>query len=70
LERLLVGKIAIDHIPIIKELQFRHVLKPVPIVPRYLRDARAIERLERLRNGNDSVVDLVSQATTENGVNT
>ena len=49
LNPLLVGKMAVEHIPIIKELQYRNVLKPVPIVPRYLQDAAALERLERLR---------------------
>ena len=68
LNPLLVGKMAVEHIPIIKELQYRKVLKPAPIVPRYMQDAGAIERLERLRGGNGSVVDLVSQPTTENGV--
>ena len=33
LEPLFVGKIATDHIPIIRELQYRHVLKPVRCVP-------------------------------------
>ncbi len=61
LNPLLVGKMAVEHIPIIKELQYRKVLLPVPIVPRYLQDATAIERLERLRGSNGSVVDLVSE---------
>ena len=49
LNPLLVGKMAVEHIPIIKELQYRKVLKPAPIMPRYLQDAAAIERLARLR---------------------
>ena len=40
LNPLLVGKMAIEHIPIIKELQYRNVLKPAPIVPRYLQNFR------------------------------
>ncbi len=63
LKTLLVGKMAVEHIPIIKELQYRHVLKPVPIIPRYLQDAAAQERLALLRNRNMSVVDLVSPAS-------
>ncbi len=68
LEPLVVGKIAVEHIPIIKDLQYREVLKPVPIVPRYLLDAAAIKRLEFLRQKNVSVLDLVSQSTLTNGV--
>ena len=32
---------AVEHIPIIKELQYRKVLKPAPIVPRYLQNSGA-----------------------------
>jgi uncharacterized protein (TIGR02421 family) len=64
---LFVGKMAVEHIPIIKELQYRKVLTPAPIVPHYLQDAAAVERLELLRGGNASVADLVSQIATKNG---
>lgn len=57
---LLVGKIAVQHIPIIRELQYRNVLKPVPITPRHLQNPSATERLEQLRAGDGSVMDLVS----------
>lgn len=60
LNPLLVGKMAIDHIPTIKELQYRKVLNPAPIVPRYMQDPVSLERLERLRNSSASVVDLVN----------
>jgi len=60
LNPLLVGKMAVEHIPIIKELQYRKVLKPVPMIPRYLRDQDALARLEQLRGGTHSVVDFVS----------
>ena len=68
LNPLLVGKIAAEHIPIIRELQYRKVLVPAPIVPRYLQDPAAVERLGRLRGGDDSVVDLVSQDLPKRGV--
>jgi len=58
---LIVGKMAVDHIPIIKELQYRNVLNPTPIVPRYMRDDAALERLDALRGGTGSVVDLVTK---------
>ena len=68
LQPLLMGKIAVEHIPIIKELQLRDVLQPAPLTPRYLTDAAALERLEQLRGSDISVLDLVSRPTAENGV--
>jgi uncharacterized protein (TIGR02421 family) len=60
LKPLMVGKMAVDHIPIIKELQYRKVLKPAPIVPRYMQDPDAGVRLEKLRGTGGTVVDLVA----------
>ena len=51
IEPLLVGKIAANHVPIVRELQWRGVLHPAPMVPRYLRQPDTIERLTRLRRG-------------------
>lgn len=62
LEPLLVGKIAADHIPIIDELQHRGVLQPAAIRPHYLQDKNTAERLEQLRSGNYSVLDLMRQS--------
>ncbi len=39
LNPLLVGKIAVEHIPIINELQYRDVFKPVPVLPRQSNDS-------------------------------
>ncbi|MGB5502046.1 MAG: flavohemoglobin expression-modulating QEGLA motif protein [Polyangiales bacterium] len=61
LKPLFAGKLAAEHIPIIKELQYRKVLKPIPIVPRYMKDPTAIERLEQLRQSSASVVDLIGK---------
>ena len=63
---LLVGKLAIEHIPIVKERQYRKVLKPAALVPRYLQDSAAISRLEGLRGGNGSVMDLVTEDCDNN----
>ncbi len=60
LRTLMVGKLAAKHIPIIKELQYRNVLKSIPLVPRYLQDADALQRLEALRGSQASVLDLVN----------
>ncbi|MEX2514492.1 MAG: tyrosine/phenylalanine carboxypeptidase domain-containing protein [Cyclobacteriaceae bacterium] len=51
LSLLYIGKIALDHVPLIKELQFRKILKPQPLVPRYMTQKNAVERLDRVRKG-------------------
>ena len=51
LEPLFIGKIAEKHIPIINELRQRGILRPIPLLPRYLNTERAQERLELVRNG-------------------
>jgi uncharacterized protein (TIGR02421 family) len=58
LERLLVGKIAARHVPIIRELRLRGVLKDPPLRPRYLDMPEATARLERVKRGI-GVQDLV-----------
>jgi uncharacterized protein (TIGR02421 family) len=59
LNPLWVGKMAIEHIPIIKELQYRNVLKQVPMLPRFLQNEAALGRLAQLRGSNSTVRDLV-----------
>lgn len=51
LEPLFIGKIAEKHIPIIKELQEREVLGPLPTLPRYLKEEEGLRRLQRVREG-------------------
>ncbi len=51
LERLFIGKIALAHLPIIRELQWRRVLEPVPLTPRYMRRPETAAKLERLARG-------------------
>ena len=48
---LYAGKISLSHISIMKELEFRRILKPVPLLPRYLKNEDAVSRLQNLRNG-------------------
>jgi len=55
---LFVGKIAAAHIPIIRELQWRNVLKPAPLQPRYMQASQTTSRLETLRQGC-TILDLV-----------
>ena len=57
LEVLFVGKLALDHIPLIQDLLDREVLQPPWVRPRWLDVPGAQERLARLRAGA-SVTDL------------
>jgi uncharacterized protein (TIGR02421 family) len=58
LEPLFVGKIAIDHIPIMEELRLRRVLRPAPVQPLYLERQGVLGRLAGLRDGRLSVLEL------------
>jgi len=60
LEPLFVGKIAVEHIPLVRELTLREVLRPPPITPHYLDRPEARDRLQRLRSGL-AVRDLVQR---------
>ena len=56
LETLLVGKIAVDHTPVIEELQRRRALVPPPLRPSYLDHPDTHYRLERLRTIDDLTI--------------
>lgn len=58
LEPLYVGKIAVEHVPVINELHWRGVLRQAPLVPRYLLRPDTAERLDGLRRGV-TVLDLI-----------
>lgn len=58
IEPLLVGKIAVEHIPIVQELLLCGVLKSPPLRPRYLEDSVALQRLEAI-TPETTVLDLV-----------
>ena len=51
LDPLLVGKLALDHIPLVQDLLDRGVLQPAWVRPRWLDVPGAQERLDRLRAG-------------------
>lgn len=57
LETLFVGKIGLQHLEVVNELQWREVLVPPPFRPRYFELPEAKTRLERLRGGAQ-VIDL------------
>jgi len=67
IEPLVVGKVAADHIPLIRELRLRRVLDAPPLRPRYLNDSRTLHRLERLRQGL-SVLQLIEGKIDEDRV--
>lgn len=58
LEPFFIGKITPDHASDIADLQARGVLRPPPLVPRWVTMDGASERLDAIRQGM-SVVDLV-----------
>jgi uncharacterized protein (TIGR02421 family) len=51
LKPLYLGKIALKHVPIIEELRYRGVLREPPLIPRFLDEPAARERLEAVRRG-------------------
>lgn len=61
LEPLYIGKITADDIPLIRELQWRQVLRSAPLKPRYVENVAATEKLVRLRNGV-TVLDLIKRS--------
>jgi len=58
IEPLFIGKISADYIALVEELQWREVLKPIPLWPRYLDKPDAQARLQRVREGL-TVFDLI-----------
>ncbi len=51
IESLFIGKIGAQHIPVIRELRWRGVLKAPPLLPRYMNSPEALDRLEHVRGG-------------------
>lgn len=51
LDPLYVGKITEAYLPIVQELQFRNILKPIPLKPRYLSNEVAKEKIKTLQKG-------------------
>ncbi|HKX13342.1 MAG TPA: flavohemoglobin expression-modulating QEGLA motif protein [bacterium] len=60
LEQLFIGKIAASHVPVIKELQWRGVLRPPPLLPRYLQYPEARERLKQICQ-ESNVLELMAK---------
>jgi hypothetical protein len=60
LDPLLIGKVPLDFVPLVQELQWRGVLRPPRLQPRWLTAPGSAERLEAIRAGLD-ILDLVPQ---------
>lgn len=58
LEPLLVGKIAVEHISIVRELLLCGVLRTPPLRPKYLDSPAAVERLQKIHS-KTTVLDLI-----------
>ena len=61
LSPLFVGKITAADISLIRELQWRQVLHPAPLKPRYMDHPKTAEKLARLREGL-TVLDLIKRS--------
>ena len=51
-------KVALEHVPIVRELLARGILRQPVWRPRYMEDPKTVERLETIRRGI-SVLDLL-----------
>lgn len=56
--KLFIGKMAVSHIPMVDELLHRGILIPPKVLPRYLADPQALDRLEHVKHGM-TVQDLL-----------
>lgn len=60
LEPLYVGKIALEHVPLVQELRRRGIVHPPAVLPRFLDDADAALRLQRTRD--HSLLEFITEA--------
>jgi uncharacterized protein (TIGR02421 family) len=58
-EPLYVGKIALEHVPLVQELRRRGVVGPPALLPRFWDDAESAQRLDRCRQS--SLLELVEE---------
>jgi uncharacterized protein (TIGR02421 family) len=61
LDPLFLGKVALHHLPALRELRWREYLQPAPLEPRHLDSPHARDRLLRIRGGL-ALADLINQA--------
>ncbi len=58
---LFVGKLARDHVPVVRELLLRGVLREPPLRPRYMDYPGVSDKLELLRRDGVTVLDLMNE---------
>ena len=61
---LWMGKVAFEHLPVMRELLNRKVLIPAPLKPRYMQEQRTNDLLDQLRKGA-SPLDLIEGTIDE-----
>jgi len=61
LQRLYLGKLSLEQLPLIEELQWRKVVKPAQLLPRFLQEEDAQQRLSRIQQGM-TVFDIMKEA--------
>lgn len=57
IEPLFIGKLAVEHVPVMRELVYREILKTPPLTPRYMTHPSASKTLAAVREGI-TVLDL------------
>ena len=62
LELLYCGKIALQHLPLLQELRWREVIKPIALTPRVFETAEAMHRLDSLR-ANPNIEHMIGNVT-------
>ena len=67
LEPLFVGKISVNHINIVKELQWRKVLHEAPLRPSFFDDSQTKQKLNDLKNGL-TPINLIKRRKNENWI--
>jgi hypothetical protein len=50
-ENCFIGKMGGEHMPVVEELLLRKILTPPAVLPKYLRDKSAGERLKKVIDG-------------------
>jgi uncharacterized protein (TIGR02421 family) len=60
LEILYIGKIGLQHIPLIKELLHREILHKPVLIPQFLKDEENLKRLKKLKEEINSVEQLIN----------
>jgi len=51
LEALYIGKVSLSHLPVLRELRWRKILKPPPLLPHFLNENEPRERLANIQKG-------------------